>query len=378
MPSGAPTRVCEFGPFRYDPAQRLLFRAGVVAPLPPKAIDTLHVLIERRGQIVEKADLMRLVWPDCTVEEVGLARNISLLRKALGDDQGQFIATIPKRGYRFVAPVVEVAAAAPVAEAGPVAGAARAARVMNAPASSSATRAGSVAAVTPPDRAPSAGHERAEPAALRRPRRLRLWLIAAAALALIAGLIDWQFYHPSRYLPAGEGFADVAVLPLDCLSPEARPRVVLPRLHRGARRRNRQTGPRARHRPKHHPSLRAVQHPGPGDVAHVALGRDRRRHGAAPRPTSPHQPAAQGRALGQGDLGRELLAARRRLGLGADRRRPRRGGGTARGPGPPHAGLSRKPLIRRARRISGTVPSTIPKTFRSSFRALVRPQCSCG
>ncbi len=220
MPSGAPTRVCEFGPFRYDPAQRLLFRAGVVAPLPPKAIDTLHVLIERRGQIVEKADLMRLVWPDCTVEEVGLARNISLLRKALGDDQGQFIATIPKRGYRFVAPVVEVAAAAPVAEAGPVAGAARAARVMNAPASSSATRAGSVAAVTPPDRAPSAGHERAEPAALRRPRRLRLWLIAAAALALIAGLIDWQFYHPSRYLPAGEGFADVAVLPLDCLSPE--------------------------------------------------------------------------------------------------------------------------------------------------------------
>src|SRR5208283_4931469 len=103
MPSGERARVYEFGPFRYDPAQRLLFRGGEVVALPPKAIDTLHVLIERRGQIVEKAELMRLVWPDCTVEEVGLARNVSLLRKALGDDQEQFITTIPKRGYRFVA-----------------------------------------------------------------------------------------------------------------------------------------------------------------------------------------------------------------------------------------------------------------------------------
>src|ERR1035441_514397 len=94
MPSEEPARVHEFGPFRYDPAQRLLFRGGEVVALASKAIDTLHVLIERRGQIVEKAELMRLVWPDCTVEEVGLARNISLLRKALGDDQERFIATI--------------------------------------------------------------------------------------------------------------------------------------------------------------------------------------------------------------------------------------------------------------------------------------------
>jgi DNA-binding winged helix-turn-helix (wHTH) protein len=77
-------RACEFGSFRYDPSQRLLFREGAVVPLVPKAIDTLHVLLERRGRMVEKAELMKLVWPDAVVEEVGLARNISVLRKARG------------------------------------------------------------------------------------------------------------------------------------------------------------------------------------------------------------------------------------------------------------------------------------------------------
>ena len=81
----AASTVIAFGPFHYDAEQRLLFRQGEVVPLAPKAIDTLHVLLERRGRVVEKAELMKLVWPDTTVEEVGLARNISLLRKALGE-----------------------------------------------------------------------------------------------------------------------------------------------------------------------------------------------------------------------------------------------------------------------------------------------------
>ena len=81
----------------------MLFRQGEVVPLVPKAIDTLHVLLERRGRVVEKAELMKLVWPDTTVEDVGLARNISLLRKALDDESGQYIETIPRRGYRFAA-----------------------------------------------------------------------------------------------------------------------------------------------------------------------------------------------------------------------------------------------------------------------------------
>ncbi|MGB7721535.1 MAG: transcriptional regulator, partial [Bryobacteraceae bacterium] len=88
-----------FGPFHYDAEQRLLFRQDEVVPLVPKAIDTLHVLLDRRGRVVEKAELMKLVWPDTTVEDVGLARNISLLRKALDDESGQYIETIPRRGY---------------------------------------------------------------------------------------------------------------------------------------------------------------------------------------------------------------------------------------------------------------------------------------
>src|ERR1039457_85041 len=97
----------EFGPFRYDAAQRLLFRGGDLVPLVPKALETLHVLLERRGSLVEKSELMKLVWPDTNVEEVGLARNISLLRKALEDEseENPYIETIPRRGYRFAAQV---------------------------------------------------------------------------------------------------------------------------------------------------------------------------------------------------------------------------------------------------------------------------------
>ena len=84
-------RVYRFGPFRFDPAERCLSRDGEPVVLMPKAIDTLAVLLERRGQVVEKAELMKLVWPDCVVEEIGLARNISLLRKALGENAENYI-----------------------------------------------------------------------------------------------------------------------------------------------------------------------------------------------------------------------------------------------------------------------------------------------
>ncbi len=83
-----------FGNFRYDAEQRVLFRGDAAVPLAPKAIDTLQVLLERRGRIVEKGELMKLVWPDTTVEEIGLARNISILRKALEESSdGSFIET---------------------------------------------------------------------------------------------------------------------------------------------------------------------------------------------------------------------------------------------------------------------------------------------
>jgi DNA-binding winged helix-turn-helix (wHTH) protein len=79
-------RVYEFGPFRYDASQRLLFRQGEIVPLAPKSLEMLQALLERRGQVLGRGELIKLVWPDTVVEEVGIARNISLLRKALGDE----------------------------------------------------------------------------------------------------------------------------------------------------------------------------------------------------------------------------------------------------------------------------------------------------
>ena len=154
-----------FGPFRYDAEQKLLFRGSEVVPLVPKVVETLHVLLERRGRIVEKGELTKLLWPDTVVEESGLARNVSLLRKALGDEGGDaaYIETIPRRGYRFIAPVTERAA-------------------------------------------------------LASPRRLFAWV--AVGMALLAVLIYWQFYHPSRYLPARGDRAAMAVTSFECLPPD--------------------------------------------------------------------------------------------------------------------------------------------------------------
>jgi DNA-binding winged helix-turn-helix (wHTH) protein len=101
----------EFGVFRFDPAERVLYRGAERVPLSPKVADTLFVLLTHHGRVVEKNELIQLVWPDTFVEEGGLARNISALRKALGDDaEGSgHIETIPKRGYRFVAPIGKTA-----------------------------------------------------------------------------------------------------------------------------------------------------------------------------------------------------------------------------------------------------------------------------
>jgi DNA-binding winged helix-turn-helix (wHTH) protein/tetratricopeptide (TPR) repeat protein len=97
----------EFGPFHLDAAERLLLRDGQPVALPPKVFDTLLVLVQSSGHLVEKDELMTKLWPDTFVEEATLARNISDLRKALSEDTGQhqYIETVPKRGYRFVASV---------------------------------------------------------------------------------------------------------------------------------------------------------------------------------------------------------------------------------------------------------------------------------
>src|SRR6266576_2597518 len=101
----------EFGPFRIDTLNRQLRRDEQVVPLKAKAVDTLLLLIQSRGDLVEKDELMQRLWPDSFVEEANLTQNIYTLRKALG---GDYIQTIPRRGYRFVAEVREADDAADV------------------------------------------------------------------------------------------------------------------------------------------------------------------------------------------------------------------------------------------------------------------------
>jgi TolB-like protein/DNA-binding winged helix-turn-helix (wHTH) protein len=98
----------EFGAFRLDIRNHQLLRDGEPVLLTPKAFDTLVALVQRAGQVVTKDELMKIVWPDSFVEETGLTRNISVLRKVLGSSEtGGFIETVPKIGYRFSLPVMQ-------------------------------------------------------------------------------------------------------------------------------------------------------------------------------------------------------------------------------------------------------------------------------
>ncbi|MFY9556754.1 MAG: winged helix-turn-helix domain-containing protein [Blastocatellia bacterium] len=97
----------EFEPFLLNAGSRILLKDGVLVRLTPKALETLLVLVQHALEVVDKEHLLKEVWPDSFVEEGSLSYNIYELRKALGDDSSEprYIETIPKRGYRFVAPV---------------------------------------------------------------------------------------------------------------------------------------------------------------------------------------------------------------------------------------------------------------------------------
>ncbi len=99
----------KFGPFRLEASERRLLRDGAPILLPPKAFDTLLVLVANCGRILKKDDLMKAIWPETLVEENNLSQYISALRKALGDDPNghRYIETLPRLGFRFVARVIE-------------------------------------------------------------------------------------------------------------------------------------------------------------------------------------------------------------------------------------------------------------------------------
>lgn len=163
-------QVFEFGPFRLDTADRRLRREGASIELPPKVFDALVLLVERAGRLVSKHDFHATLWSGSVVTDANLNKYVWQLRKALGDGEGsaQYIETVPKLGYRFVAPV----------------------------------------GVAAPDRPP-------QPAPVRRPNRWAVPLVAA--LALIAGAVGaWRIGFRASTRTSGTHVLAVA-MPVDQL-----------------------------------------------------------------------------------------------------------------------------------------------------------------
>ena len=88
--------IYEFGPFRLEPAERKLLRGCEVVALTPKVFDMLVMLVRKNGHLMEKDELIQLLWPDSFVEEGNLSNNVFVLRKALGNDY-EYIETVPRR-----------------------------------------------------------------------------------------------------------------------------------------------------------------------------------------------------------------------------------------------------------------------------------------
>src|SRR5687767_5137236 len=107
VPPRAPRQVYEFGPFRLDTVEKQLFRSNQTVPLTPKTLELLILLVENHGHLVEKETVMSSLWPDTFVEESNLTQHVSRLRKALseGSAETEWIETVPRRGYRFIAPL---------------------------------------------------------------------------------------------------------------------------------------------------------------------------------------------------------------------------------------------------------------------------------
>lgn len=107
-----------FGPFLLDPEARVLLRTGKPLSMAGKTFDTLLILIQNRGRLVDKDELLSRIWAGTAVEEANLSQSIFTARRILGDSpkDHRYIATVPGRGYQFVASVTEVACAEPAVE----------------------------------------------------------------------------------------------------------------------------------------------------------------------------------------------------------------------------------------------------------------------
>src|SRR5688572_23454294 len=179
----------EFGPFCFEAARRVLLRDGAPLAVAPKALETLLALIEHRDRVITKDELLQRIWGETIVEEGGLARNISVLRKALGEtpEDHHYIVTVPGQGYRFVAEVHESTGSAESSN----------------PGSAGADALADVAAVVPPD---------------GRPRPMMRWFVVAGLVAFAVGALVYALRPTSAASPVRPPISSLAVLPLQNLS----------------------------------------------------------------------------------------------------------------------------------------------------------------
>ncbi len=216
-------RLYRFGAFSLDLDRRLLARAGEPVGVSPRGFDILQVLVEQRAQVMSRAEIMAQVWPGVSVEEHNLSVQMSKLRRVLGDsgEDGQVIATVPGRGYRFVAALEEpdsgagaamppgVPPPAPWAEAqtaGPLPAAGQPLPAMP-----------SLPASPLPASPPPAAPPFVAPLSAARGARLPRWWLAAGAAASLAGLAGWAVLPGRRPAPP----LSIVVMPLRDLSGSA-------------------------------------------------------------------------------------------------------------------------------------------------------------
>lgn len=183
MDSEGASPAYEFGPFRLEAAENRLIYGGQQIPLPPRAFEMLVLLVRRSGHLVTKEELMEALWPNLAVEESNITQNVFLLRRALTDGSSgrDFIETVPRRGYRFIAPVKAIVPE-PASPARPI---------------------------------PSAPAQTPSPIPRR---RSRLGPALAAALLLVAASVwIWK----TRAGPSAAGIRSIAILPLKSLDAAA-------------------------------------------------------------------------------------------------------------------------------------------------------------
>jgi DNA-binding winged helix-turn-helix (wHTH) protein/TolB-like protein len=170
-----------FDDYCLDAVKRVLLRAGEPVPLTPKSVAILLELVERRGEVVTKAELIRSVWPDVFVSDGNLTQNVFALRKSLGEsaNEARYVATVAGQGYSFIAPVEEI------------------------PRLDSSSGIFPVLRPPPQAAAPGAAHppESVSRASPKRWRRLAVGVAIVAAVLAAAGLVRWQ-RRPAAPSPA--------------------------------------------------------------------------------------------------------------------------------------------------------------------------------